>query len=478
MKQNTGAQNEKLFSVPQKYYHAEDKRATHNNSRNNHFKKIRTKLKTVAGTVATLAGTAGFLLLASSFSIGYTVKVDDTVVGTVATKSEYYEVLDEVKSEVKTIANVEFEPAGEESFHVELVKKEDFTQKEELAENIKSMSDEMVQAASITYDGEFYAALPTEDETNNILNKYLLNFTQDNENIAAEFARAVEVTTTHVLADSIQTADDFYNTLLAGKVLYHVVAEGETLESVAAMYNVTTNELTKENSLAADEDLTGKTLTIHTNEPLFSVKTVEHINGNVEIPFQTTSEEDASLYEGRKKIVTQGKNGLKYVDAYITKVDGVTVSEDILEENILTQPVTQVEKIGTKEAPPSVGTGDFAMPTSGTLSSPFGPRWGRMHTGIDLRASTGTPIYASDNGIVREAQYKNNGYGNLIIVDHGNGFVTYYAHCSEISVSAGDVVAKGDLIGAVGNTGRSTGPHLHFEIREDGTAKDPMPYLK
>lgn len=118
------------------------------------------------------------------------------------------------------------------------------------------------------------------------------------------------------------------------------------------------------------------------------------------------------------------------------------------------------------------------MPTSGTLSSPFGTRWGRKHTGIDLRASTGTPIYASDNGIVTKAEYSSNGYGNLIIVDHGNGFITYYAHCEDIAVSKGDVVAKGDFIGTVGNTGRSTGPHLHFEIREDGQAKDPMPYLK
>ena len=101
-----------------------------------------------------------------------------------------------------------------------------------------------------------------------------------------------------------------------------------------------------------------------------------------------------------------------------------------------------------------------------------------MHAGIDLGASTGTPIYASDNGIVTEAQFKNNGYGNFISIDHGNGFVTYYAHCSEILVSPGDVVAKGDLIARVGSTGRSTGPHLHFEVRADGEAQDPMNYIK
>lgn len=81
------------------------------------------------------------------------------------------------------------------------------------------------------------------------------------------------------------------------------------------------------------------------------MKTVEHINGTVEVPFQTTSEEDASLYKGRTKVVTKGKNGSKYVDTYITKVDGVIVSEEILEENIITFPVTQVEKVGTKKRP-------------------------------------------------------------------------------------------------------------------------------
>ena len=145
---------------------------------------------------------------------------------------------------------------------------------------------------------------------------------------------------------------------------------------------------------------------------------------------------------------------------------------------IVSEPVTQIELVGTKEPPPSMGTGSFIMPASGRLTSPFGARWGRNHNGIDIAAKTGTPIYASDNGIVIESEYRNNGYGNIIKIDHQNGFVSYYAHCSELYANVGDVVAKGDLIAAIGNTGRSTGPHLHFEIRQDSVAKDPYNFIK
>jgi len=149
-----------------------------------------------------------------------------------------------------------------------------------------------------------------------------------------------------------------------------------------------------------------------------------------------------------------------------------------LENKIIKEPVAQIELVGTKTPPSSAGTGDFIMPVSGTLTSKYGKRWGRTHAGIDLGAKTGTPIYAADNGIVVESEYQSNGYGNIVKIDHQNGFVTYYAHCSSLYVKAGDVVAKGDKIAAVGNTGRSTGPHLHFEIRKNGEVQNPYLYVK
>ena len=128
--------------------------------------------------------------------------------------------------------------------------------------------------------------------------------------------------------------------------------------------------------------------------------------------------------------------------------------------------------------PRGIGSGYFSWPVTGArISSRYGPRWGTIHTGLDLAISTGTPVYCCDEGRVIFAGWNRNGYGNLIKVDHGNGYQTWYAHLSKIYVKNGEIVAKGEIIGAVGNTGNSTGPHLHLEIRKNGSAKNPLNYL-
>lgn len=119
----------------------------------------------------------------------------------------------------------------------------------------------------------------------------------------------------------------------------------------------------------------------------------------------------------------------------------------------------------------------LAWPTPGPVTSVFGPRWGRLHAGIDIGAPTGQPIVAADGGSVFFAA-EMGGYGNLILIDHGNGIVTAYAHQSGFAVSEGTRVSRGQTIGYVGNTGHSTGPHLHFEVRVGSAAVDPMPYLR
>ena len=118
----------------------------------------------------------------------------------------------------------------------------------------------------------------------------------------------------------------------------------------------------------------------------------------------------------------------------------------------------------------------FTWPTSGQITSGFGPRWGRMHQGLDVGAPTGRPITAAKSGKVIVAGWSG-GYGNLVVIDQGGGLSTAYAHQSRIAVKVGDPVTQGGLIGYIGSTGHSTGPHLHFEVRVNGAARDPLPYL-
>jgi murein DD-endopeptidase MepM/ murein hydrolase activator NlpD len=119
------------------------------------------------------------------------------------------------------------------------------------------------------------------------------------------------------------------------------------------------------------------------------------------------------------------------------------------------------------------GTGLFGWPVSGYITQGY---WSQ-HRAIDIGAPTGTPVYAADSGFVTFAGWTKLGYGRLIVIDHRNGFITYYAHLDACYVEAGESVGKGALIGALGNTGRSTGPHLHFEIRHKGVQRNPFVYL-
>lgn len=125
------------------------------------------------------------------------------------------------------------------------------------------------------------------------------------------------------------------------------------------------------------------------------------------------------------------------------------------------------------------GSGSFIWPVNGPIVSPFGPRWGRMHTGIDIAAGTGTPIRAAAAGTVAliQSEGSSGGYGNYTCIQHSGSISTCYAHQSSIGVSGGQQVSQGQVIGAVGCTGHCFGPHLHFEVRANGVPVDPLGYL-
>ncbi len=149
------------------------------------------------------------------------------------------------------------------------------------------------------------------------------------------------------------------------------------------------------------------------------------------------------------------------------------IEEADLPEILIEESVCEV----VEEVFNGVGTGSFIKPLDGTFTSGYGQRWGRLHGGIDIANAVGTPVAAADDG---EVIFTGNcgTYGLLVKLDHKNGYVTYYAHCSEIKVSVGDLVKKGDVIALVGNTGNSTGPHCHFEIRYDNVPKNPLDFVE
>ncbi len=181
------------------------------------------------------------------------------------------------------------------------------------------------------------------------------------------------------------------------------------------------------------------------------------------------------MYEGEEKILYDGINGsqIRRIKETYVNAELITTTEAV-EVTDYGTPATV--EYGTKKRP-GTGTGSFIMPAKGRMTSPYGARWGRMHKGVDIAAPVGTPVYAADTGVVICAEYKNS-FGNLVKIDHKNGFVTYYAHNSQLLVKEGDTVTKGQLIAKMGSTGRSTGSHCHFEVLKDGVNCNPMAYIK
>lgn len=221
-----------------------------------------------------------------------------------------------------------------------------------------------------------------------------------------------------------------------------------------------------------------------TSKEELTVKTTEILTEEAPVKFKTVTKKTDRLYEGQEKVKAKGRKGLKEVTKEVTKENGKQVGQEILEETILKEPQPKVILEGTKE-PPEPEAAACTLQGSGTLAAPvsqlhvtsgFGPRWGRTHLGVDLAMPSGSPVSAADGGTVIFTGYSGS-YGNLVKLDHGNGIITYYAHCSEITANQGQTVKQGETIAKVGSTGNSTGPHLHFEVRVNGENVDPMTYL-
>lgn len=261
------------------------------------------------------------------------------------------------------------------------------------------------------------------------------------------------------------------------KEVKHIVESGENIWVIANKNKVTISEIMEANPQIKTQSTIihpGDELSLIVPEPLVNVEVVEEITEIEQIPFSVINQKNNNLYTWEMRVSTAGQHGEREVVYKITKINGQEVERELLTEKVLKEPVDQVVQKGTVGVPTN-GTGSLIWPTSGgTISSYYGGA--RRHTGIDIANPTGTPIYAADNGTVVKAGWQGS-YGNLVILTNTNSMQTYYAHMSQIGCKLGQEVKKGDIIGYVGSTGNSTGPHLHFEVRINGGTTNPLTYF-
>lgn len=229
----------------------------------------------------------------------------------------------------------------------------------------------------------------------------------------------------------------------------------------------------------------GDELLIANSVPYLGVKVTETIRYEEELEYEITQRTDPDHDIGYYQIVQQGEKGVREVTAEIVMTDGVETDRNILNTTIVKEPVNQIVVVGgnrplkviPKDSSGRVASGAFQWPTiAGSINPGFLGYWG--HTGSDISWSGcyGSPVLASADGTVVASGWRGL-YGYCVVIDHGGGMQSLYAHCSALYVSAGQQVSQGETIAAIGATGNAYGPHLHFEIRVNGTPVDAAPYL-
>ncbi len=425
----------------------------------------------IAGVLAT------GLILGTMYTQAYAVTVDGSDWGIVSDTQVFDNVVADVERQVSDILGEEYQVPDDVSYSPVMVKRDTLTSSSLLEARLYSQVSAVTQTYVLTVNGDVIG-IGDETDLQSLLDQVAAMYITDTTT-EFSFLDDIEISYQTISADTESNLDNMLAVLTGyteGEMTYTAV-DGDTYSEIAQANGLSLSELYALNPDINQDILhTGDVLVVASAVPYLSVQTVDTITYTEDIAYSTEQVEDSSMYQGETKVLTEGVNGVAEVTANVTSLNGYEQSREITSTVTVTEPVTQVVAVGTKEKPTTAATGTFRWPTSGTISSKFGTRWGRAHTGIDIAAPYGTSIVASDGGTVTYAGYKGS-YGNLVIIDHGNGYQTYYGHCSSILVSVGTKVAKGQTIAKVGATGNATGNHCHFEIRVNGTAVNPLNYL-
>lgn len=412
----------------------------------------------------------------------YEVSVGDTVLGIVKgeeTTQQSLEVVaaglrEKYKADVRVVTQTDIKPV--------YATKRKLVTPDYLISQIKQNVEYEIEMVELVIDDESKGIFGSEQEAENLIKKIKDKYIPEQVTEVKEAKLVADVKFQPIYAKEEQLSDPIhvYETLTKtkeeGKV--YTIVSGDNLWTIAKKNSMSVEELMQINPDITEETLLqiGQQLNIKVDKPAVSVQVIEEYQKTEEFQPEPIVTEDPDQYVTYRKKVSSGKKGKREITLNNIYVDGLLQETITKETKVIEEGESERIIVGTKKLPPKAATGKFRRPASGNLTSGFGYRWGTMHNGIDIANSYGTSIYASDGGVVTCAGWQG-GYGNLVIIDHGNGFKTYYGHASKVLVKTGQKVGKGEKIALMGSTGNSTGSHVHFEIRKNGTPQNPFNYI-
>ncbi|MBR1591510.1 MAG: M23 family metallopeptidase [Ruminococcus sp.] len=423
---------------------------------------------------------------------GIAVEYNGREIGIITAEADFEEAQKEVRK--RLAYNDDGEDTDFDSMarlHVKILSDSDkYVSSLQLANAMLSASEqELAEACGIYIDGEFTGAVKDNKAVKDALDDRLDNFSADGIVKNISYVNKIEYVDGIYLTSSIMDENEMIALLTSTKEndATYVVQDKDTPVGISQKYNMDFDKFEELNPIIRNRCLPGQVVNVIEHESFLPIQYTREMETLSYLDFETIEVQTSSLDYGTKKLLVKGEKGEKRSKVEVTYIDGKEASRRTVSSEITKEPVVQQMGVGMSAARPDypdtvynggplTGTGQFAWPVDGGwISDVFISD--RNHMGLDIAADSGTNIYAADDGYIVTAGWNAGGYGNVVMMDHLNGYQTVYGHMSYVVAVEGQYVTKGQLIGLVGSTGDSTGPHCHFEVRYLGVHDDPANYL-
>lgn len=422
----------------------------------------------------------------SGIEYGISVEYKGKELGVINAESDYDEASREIKQRIS------YAGADSDSFDLnadlslKLISGEDkMLTARQLANEILAASDEeLSEGFGVYIDGNFIGAVKDKDAVQEALDENLLKYPIEGVVKEVTYKNDIEYVKGMFLTGSVLPEKQMIKLLTSSKKkkAVYVAQSDDTSATIAQKFSMDVNELEDMNAGLSKACRPGRLVNVTETESYLPIKYIREIELISFLDYETIEVETSELNLGTRETLVKGERGEKVNNIEITYVDGKEYARRNVGSKITKVPVVEQIGIGTYKARPYsadtklYGTGQFAWPVDGGwVSDVFISD--RNHKGFDIAADIGTDIYAAGDGVVVSAGWNPGGYGYFVMIDHLDGYQTVYAHMSQVYAIVDTQVKRGQLIGAVGSTGDSTGPHCHFEVRYMGVCYDPAQFM-